>query len=219
MYAEVVNNVSEFSKVFILYFRSQDFLTALRDDLDKLTQHMSTNYPTDEIFQHWMYYYQQIGRGGLEELINPPPQVRKQQSPDDLEKKKKKLKTVLEKSLTQERTLVQDVVPQYDTTQKCIETIQNCERLINSGKLSVLRHSVMQGEAISHIKQRIKKGQSVSSLLADNGIQFSVSHCRSLVSLFSLCSKHQTLLRCNLSIRLLLGNIKLVKEICTELKW
>lgn len=219
MYAEVVNNVSEFSKVFILYFRSQDFLTTLRDGLDKPTQHMSTNYPTDEIFQHWINYYQQTGRGGLEELINPPPQVRKQQSREDLEKKKKKLKTVLEKSLTQERTLVQDVVPQYDTTQKCIETIQNCERLINSGKLSVLRHSVMQGEAISHIKQRIKKGQSISSLLADNGIQFSVSHCRSLVSLFSLCSKHQTLLRCTLSIRLLLGNIKLVKEICTELKW
>lgn len=187
--------------------------------MDKLTQHISTNYPTDEVFQHWMRYYQQIGRGGLEELINPPPQVRKQQSREDLEKKKKKLKSVLEKSLTQERTLLQDVVPQYDTTQKCIETIQNCERLINSGKLSVLRHSVMQGEAISHIKQRIKKGQSVSSLLADNNIQFSASHCRSLVSLFSLCSDHQTLLRCNLSIRLLLGNIKLVKEICTELKW
>ena len=166
-----------------------------------------------------MNYYTQTGRAGLEEMIHPPPPVRKQQSHEDLEKKKKKLKTVLETSLTMERSLTVDVVPQFDSTQKCIETIKNCERLIVSGRLSVLRHSAMQGEAISHIKQMAKKGQSISSLLAENNICFSASHCRSLVSLFTLCSEHQTLLKCNVSIRFLLGNIKLVREICTELKW
>ena len=113
-------------------------------------------------------------------MIHPPPLGRKQQSHEDLEKKKKKL-NMLEKSLTEERTLTVDVVPQFDTTQKCIETIQNCERLIASGKLSVLRHSAMQGEAISHIKRKAKKGQSIPSLLAEKNIQFSASHCRSLV--------------------------------------
>ena len=152
------------------------------------------------------------GGGGLEEMIHPPPLGRKQQSHEDLEKKKKKLKTMLEKLLTEERTLTVDVEPQFDTTQKCIENIQNCERLIASGKLSVLRHTAMQGQAILHIKRKAKKGQSIPSLLAENNIQFSASHCRSLVSLFSLCSEHQTLLKCNLSIRLLLGNIKLVSE-------
>ena len=141
-------------KTFLLFifFRSQDFLIMLRADLDKLTNHIQTSYSGDEIFQHWVNYYQQTGHGGLEEMIHPPPLGRKQQSHEDLEKKKKKLKTMLEKSLTEERTLTVDVVPQFDTTQKCIETIQNCERLIASGKLSVLRHSAMQGEAISHIK-------------------------------------------------------------------
>ena len=209
-------------KTFLLFifFRSQDFLITLRAHLDKLTNHIQTSYSGDEIFQQWVNYYQQTGRGGLEEMIHPPPLGRKQQSQArSRKKKKKKLKTMLEKSLTEERTLTVDVVPQFDTTQKCIETIQNCERLIASGKLSVLRHSAMQGEAISHIKRKAKKGQSIPSLLAENNIQFSASHCRSLVSLFSLCSEHQTLLNCNLSIRLLLGNIKLVREICTELKW
>lgn len=218
VYPEVVNKVSELNKAF-LFFRSQDFLTTLRADLDKLTTHIQNTYPNDEVFQRWMNYYNQAGRAGLEKMIYPPPLVRKQQSHEDLEKKKKKLKTVLQKSLTEERSLISDVIPQFDTTEKCIEIIQNCERLITSGKLSVLRHSAMQGEAISHIKQMAKKGQSISSLLAENNIQFSASHCRSLVSLFTLCSEHQTLLKCNVSIRLLLGNIKLVREICTELKW
>ena len=77
----------------------------------------------------------------------------------------------------------------------------------------------MQGEAISHLKQKVKKGQRISTLLAENNIKISASHCRSLVSLFKLCTDHQTLLKCNLSILLLLGNIKLVREICTELNW
>lgn len=126
---------------------------------------------------------------------------------------------MLKNSLSEERSLTVDVTPQFDTAEKCIETIQNCERLITSGKLSVLRHSAMQGEAIFHLKQKAKKGQSISSLLAENNIRFSASHCRSLVSLFTLCSEHKTLLKCSVSIRLLLGNIKLVREICTQLKW
>lgn len=218
VYPEVVNKVSKLNKAFY-FFRSQDFLTTLRADLDKLTTHIQNTYPNDEIFQRWMNYYNQTGRVGLENMINPPPLVRKQQSHEDLEKKKKKLKTVLQKSLTEERSLTSDVIPQFDTAKKCFETIQNCERLITSGNLSVIRHSAMQGEAIFRIKQTAKKGQSISSLLAENNIQFSASHCRSLVSLFTLCLEHQTLLKCNVSIRLLLGNIKLVREICTELKW
>ena len=150
-------------------------------------------------------------------MIHSPPLVWKQQSHKDLEKKRRN-NIRLEKSLTEERTFTVDVVPQFDTTQKYIETIQNCERLIAGGKLSVLRHSAMQGEAISHIKQKAKKGESIPSLLAENNIQFSASNCQSLVSLFSLCSEHQTLFKCNLSMRLLLGNIKLVREICTEIK-
>ena len=51
---------------------------------------------------------------GLEEMIHPPPLGRKQQSHEDLKKKKKKkLKTMLEKSLTEERTLTVDVVPHF----------------------------------------------------------------------------------------------------------
>ena len=134
-------------------------------------------------------------------------------------KKKKKLKTILEKSLSEERTLLVDVVSNYDTTQNCIETIGNCERLINSGSLSVLRHSVMLGDAISHLKLTVKKGQRISTLMAENNIKISASHCRSLFSFFKQCTDHQTLLKCNLSVRLLLGNIKLVQEICTELNW
>ena len=175
---------------------------------------MQNTYPNDKLFQHETSYYTQTGCVGLEEMILPP-----QQSHEDLEKKKKKLKTVLEKSLAMQRLLTVDVVPQFDTTQKCIDTIQNCERLIASGRLSVLRGSAMQGEAISHMKQMAKKEQSISKLLAENNICFSASHCRSLVSPFTLCSEHQTLLKCNVSIRLLSGNIKLVREICTELKW
>ena len=177
---------------------------------------MQDTHPDDELFQQWTNHYNQTGRAGLEEMIHSPPPVRKQQSHEE---KKKKLLKLLEKSLTNERSLAVDVEPQFDSTQKCIETIKNCERLIVSGRLSVLRHSAMQGEAISHIKQMAKKGQSISSLLAENNICFSASHCRSLVSLFTLCLEHQTLLKCNVSIRLLLGNIKLVREICTELKW
>ena len=178
---------------------------------------MQNTYPNDEIFQRWTNHYTQTGRAGLEEMIHPPPPVRKQQL--SREEKKKKLKTKLETSLTMERSLTVDVEPQFDSTQKCIETIKNCERLIVSGRLSVLRHSATQGDAISHIKQMAKKGQSIPSLLAENNICFSASHCRSLVSLFTLCSEHQTLLKCNVSIRLILGNIKLVREICTKLKW
>ena len=88
-------------------------------------------------------------------MIHPPPPVRKQQL--SREEKKKKLKTKLETSLTMERSLTVDVEPQFDSTQKCIETIKNCERLIVSGRLSVLRHSATQGEAISHIKQMAKQ--------------------------------------------------------------
>ena len=66
---------------------------------------------------------------------------------------------------------------------------------------------------------KVKKEQCISTLLAKNNIKISTSHCRSLVSLFKLCTDHQTLLKCNLSIHLLLGNIKLVKEICSELNW
>ena len=90
-YTEVVNKVSELNKTFLFYFfRSQDFLTTLKADLDKLTTHIQNTYPNDELFQQWTNYYTQTGRAGLEEMIHPPPLVRKQQSHEDLEKKKKK---------------------------------------------------------------------------------------------------------------------------------
>ena len=75
------------------------------------------------------------------------------------EEKKDKLKSVLLKSYSEERMLIDTLMPHYDTLQQCLETIQNYERLINSGKLSVLHHSAMQGEAVFHIKQKPKKGQ------------------------------------------------------------
>ena len=93
-----------------------------------------------------------------------------------------------------------DVVPQFDTKEKCIETIQNCKQLIASEKLSVLWHSAMQRKAISHIKQKAKRGLSSPSLLAENNIQLSASHYGSLVCLFTLCSEHQTLLKCNVGV-------------------
>ena len=112
-----------------------------------------------------------------------------------------------------------DTLSQYNSLQQCFETIRDCERLINSGKLSVRHHSAMQGEAIVHIKQKAKKGQNISSLLAENNIKFSTSHCRNLTSLYKLCSEHTNLLKCAVSIRTILGNKKLVKDICLELKW
>ena len=74
-----------------------------------------------------------------------------------MKRKKDKLKSVLLKSFSEERMLRDTVIPHYDTIQQCLETIQNCKRLINSGKLSALHHSAMQGEAIFHIKQKAKK--------------------------------------------------------------
>lgn len=164
-------------------------------------------------------YYQQTGRVALEELIHPPPVARKQLSVEDYNKKKDKLKTLLQKSLSEERTLTEDVTPQFDTTQQCIDTIRNCERLINSGKLSILRHSAMQGEAVFRLKQRVKKGQSVTSLLIENNIKFSAPHCRNLVNFYTLCTEHPTLLKCTVSLRTILGNIKLIRDICVDLKW
>ena len=52
------------------------------------------------------------------------------------------------------------LTPHYNTLQQCLDTIKNCERLINSGKLSVLHHfrlrrkrcyhTMMQGESLSY---------------------------------------------------------------------
>ena len=121
---------------FIYFFRSQDFLTTLKTDLDKLTAHVRQNYPDDELLKNWVTYYNQTGRVGLDEMIHPP--VRRKQMTN--EEKKDKLKSVLLKSYSEERMLTDTVTPHYDTLQQCLETIQNCERLINSGKLSVLHH-------------------------------------------------------------------------------
>ena len=104
-----------------------------------------------------MIYYNQTGPVGLDEMIHQP--VRRKQMTN--EEKKDKLKSVLLKSYSEERMLMDTVTPHYDTLQQCLETIQNCNRLINSGKLSVhhhfrLRrkrcyHTMMQGEAIFQI--------------------------------------------------------------------
>ena len=187
--------------------------------MDKLTAHVHQNYPDDELLKNWVTYYQQTGRETIEQLIQPPPPVKKQLSNEDYNKKKDKLKSVLQKSYSEERTLTEVVTPQYDTTQQCIETIQNCERLIISGKLSLLHHSAMQGQAIFHLNQNAKKGQNITSLLGENNIKFSTSHCRNLTNLYKLCSEYQNLLKCAVSIRIMLGNIKLVKDICHDLKW
>ena len=50
--------------LLIFFFRSQDFLIRQRADLDKLTNHIQTCYPGDEIFQECVNYYQQAGREG-----------------------------------------------------------------------------------------------------------------------------------------------------------
>ena len=100
------------------------------------------------------------------------------------EEKKDKLKSVLLKSYSEERLLTNTVTPHYDTLQQCLETIQNFKRLFNSGKMSVLHHSAMQGEAIFHIKQKRKKGQNITSLLGESNIIFSRSHCRNLTILY-----------------------------------
>ena len=108
-------------------------------------------------------------------MIHPP--VRRKQLTN--EEKKDKLKSVLLKSYSEERMLTDTVTPLYSTLQQCLIPIQNCERLINSGRLNVLHHSrlrrkrcyhtMMHGEAIFYIcldlSDRIK---SLSASLCDN---------------------------------------------------
>ena len=136
-----------------------------------------------------------------------------------MKRKKDKLKSVLLKSHYEERMLTDTVTPHNDTLQQCLEKIQNCERLINSGKLSVLHHLAMQIEAIFHIKQKAKKGQNITSLLGENNIIIFTSHCRNLTTLYKLCSEHTNLLKCAVSIHTLLGNMKLVKDMSLDFKW
>ena len=64
-----------------------------------------------------------------------------------------------------------------------------------------------------------KKGQNITSLLGETKIKFSTSHCKNLTNLYKLCSEHPKLLKCGVSIRTILGNMKLVKDICSDLKW
>ena len=82
------------------------------------------------------------------------------------EEKKDKLKSVLLKSYSEERMLTDTVTPHNDNLQQCLETIQNCQRLINSGKLRVLHHfrlrhkrcyhTMMQGEILSyHLRSKL----------------------------------------------------------------
>ena len=62
------------------------------------------------------------------------------------EEKKDKHKSVLLKWYSEERILTDTVTPHYDTLKQCLETIQNCERPINSGNLSIFHHSALQEE-------------------------------------------------------------------------
>ena len=95
------------------FLRSQDFLTTLKTDLDKLTAHVRQNYPDDEVLKNWATYYNQMGRATLEKMIQP---VRRKQLTN--EEKKDKLKGVLLKSYSEERMLTDAVIPHYDTIQK-----------------------------------------------------------------------------------------------------
>ena len=52
--------------IILYFFRSQDFLTTLKTDLDKLTAHVRQHYPDDEVLKNWATHYNQTGRATLD---------------------------------------------------------------------------------------------------------------------------------------------------------
>lgn len=188
-------------------------------DLDNLSTHIQQHYSQDEVFQRWIKHYAETGRVELNRIANPSTKNHATASQKTTIDKKEKIRLELENSYTEERFLTDEVTPNFTNAKECIETIKNCDRLIKSGNLSNLRHSAMQGEALFHLKKKVIKGKKISTFLTENHVPFSESHCRSLISLFKLINEHQTLLKCSLSVRYILRNITLIREICTELKW
>ena len=64
-------------RIMLFIFRSQDFLTTLKTDLDKLTTHVCQKYPDDEVLKNWTTYYNQTGRSGLDVMIKASGASRK----------------------------------------------------------------------------------------------------------------------------------------------
>lgn len=171
----------------------------------KLKEYLFSTYPEDNNIKQWFQKYS-------EEFGHKKPVLKRTRSVV-----KRDVKDKLLESYSEERTISGEIKIETETEESCVNSIKLLELSIKSNKRDIIYKSALQGQVIDNLK-KLRKGNT-GVFLAQHGIKFSVSYCNSLVRLYKLVEAHSNLIKCSVDLRLIIQNMKVVKEICEELHW
>ena len=187
---------------------------------------MEQEYGKDSTIQNWIQYYNEnIGQVETEIIqgCTATEIIQKQQKQRrvTLQDKYSKIRETLLKSHSNDR-LIRDTISLMDAPEPetCINYIKDSNRIMDSDKRHIIYLTAEQGKAIRVLKQYAKsQRKTVSTILKEKQISYSESYCRYLVSFNNLVEKNPKLMKCSVSIGLIINNIKTVEKICEEFKW
>ena len=114
---------------------------------------------------------------------------------------------------------VEDFVLDISSETTCLKGLKCLGEKVNKTKNEMIYCVYFIGQIIKHLKTSAPQGCELGAYLHMQGIKYSDSYCRALVSLHDLINRRKNLLRCCLSIRTLIRQQKLLEEICVELGW
>lgn len=180
---------------------------AERDNFVKeLIQYLNQKYTSDEFIVEWQKEYER-------RFLQKKPVLKRTRSVIKTE-----LKERLQQSYSEEYENIEDDPKlSLDTVEKCVESIKTLEKWIKVNKRNILYHSALQGQALDEIK-RLRRGDT-GVFLVQQGISFSVSYCNALIRLSKLVKDHPKLQNCSIEVGIVLKNMKVMRDICKELRW
>ena len=151
---------------------------------------------------------------------NPQPSTsktekeKKHDTKKKIDDKKQMIKEKLRNSYSEDKRITGEYVPNTTTTETCLDSFKCLKLLIESDKRNILLNSAHQGFVLDKLKT---EKVPFLKLLEERKIKISLSHSNFLIRLYKLVEAHSNLLKCNIEIRFISQNYKLLKEVLKEI--
>lgn len=193
-------------------FRDKETFQVFSGDFKQFVEWLITKYPEDAELKNRVQLFD-------EKYKHLPMDVftKELKRATSLTSRQEKVKTELKNALSIERRIVDVYKVDISSEESCIRSFKELELLIRSDKRNILLNSVNQGHILKHLKATMKKRGSFIKSLYDKNITISLSHCNFLIAFNNLAEQYPQIVQCALELRFFSKNLKIVKEVASEI--